>query len=262
MFKFPLLPWSFGRVPAARIFLWFSQLYALQVGWADQKRSIFSTSSGCRPTRHPSRSFRAPLVQKQAEMELRFGELEAMQVRRVLELHVQCQSMAVITLVGSGLDAQTAGGTRGAVTNVSLGGGPATATLQICEQAGLCWAPQLLHNLARALEVAPERMLGRLMRKRSLIMRPWGIRCAGNEGELLTDMKWDNGGETSPCLSDSSRRHWARLRGSAGVCRGQLSQDRRIFNGRGQRLRCRLGSSLVSAGFSVGLEGMCGGETG
>jgi len=108
--------------------------------------------------------------QRGAEMALRFGPLEPAQARENLDRYVQNQSIALTTGARDELQAQTQAGTRQAVTNFSLGAGPAVATSNLYRQARMAWsdpepgAPpleemqrqssiQLTQNLAAALDV-------------------------------------------------------------------------------------------------------------
>jgi len=181
--------------------------------------------------------------QMESEMDLQLLDLEPERARQLMERYVQSQSMAVMLLAGAELESQSQTGTHGSVTNISIGGGPATATDLLYEQARLgwqpgaddpkvaAWVPQLMRNLARALEVAPEALVSpdpevcgpaRARFQQQLVefaTRAYQtsvvqdfraayaqkviqyealgnsvVVSAGNEGELPARMKGDNGG--------------------------------------------------------------------
>lgn len=191
-----------------------------------------------------------PLLENQrmAEMALLLNPSDRNQARTNLDAYVQNHSMAVMLGAGVELNRQTQDGTTQAVTNFSLGSGPSVATANLYNRARLAWtppgpneapadhpdravAPQLMRNLATALDVKPEDLTSanpavsgpaRTQFQQRLVdfttqsgnsqtvqrfhqgyaetVRKYEalgnsvVVSAGNEGELLQQMQADNGG--------------------------------------------------------------------
>lgn len=111
--------------------------------------------------------------QRFALISLQSIPLDGPKARQSLDDYVQNHTLALLGQAQGELDTQSQGGTHQAVTNFSLGAGPAVATSELYYDARLAWSPppgpdagpaaqreyqnatQLNQNLAAALEVPP-----------------------------------------------------------------------------------------------------------